>query len=157
LRHPLFVDEYDLTVDDKNRLLVPSQVRKAIVPDRDGEALFVVIGRNQVPWLYTERYYEYLVSTITNDLSPNDDQLAFDQLKFALASRLEFDKQNRVLIPDKTLKRAGIRKDVTLLGVRDHLELWNRTDWAAHRDELEKRSSEIEVRAKQARQGPSQV
>ena len=58
MRHLILYGEYELTIDDKNRLLVPSEVRKAIVPERDGEAFFLVVGINRVPWLYAERYYE---------------------------------------------------------------------------------------------------
>ena len=45
-------------------------------------------------------------------------------------------------------------KDVTLVGVRDHLELWNRADWEVRRGELENRSPEITARAKLVRQNP---
>jgi MraZ protein len=154
LRHLVLYGEYELSIDDKNRMLVPSEVRKSIDPERDGEAFFLVVGVNRVPWLYPERYYENLVSRDPGDVTPDEQKLAFDQMNFAMASRLEWDKQGRVLIPDKTLKRTGTGKEVTLIGVRDHLELWNRSDWEARREQLLDRSSEVALRAKQARQGP---
>jgi MraZ protein len=135
-------------------MLVPSEVRKSIDPERDGEAFFLVMGVNRVPWLYPERYYEQLVSRDPGDVTPDEEKLAFDQMNFAMASRLEWDKQGRVLIPDKTLKRTGTGKEVTLIGVRDHLELWNRSDWEARREQLLNRSSEVARLAKQARHGP---
>ncbi len=122
-------------------------------PDRDGEAMFLVFGTNGRPWLYPERQYEAMVAKIQQELAPTEDALAFDQMHFAMASRLEWDKQGRVLIPEKTLKRTGLGKEVTLIGVRDHLELWNRTEWDNHREALIARSSEIALRAKQARTG----
>ena len=154
MRHLVLYGEYELSIDDKNRMLVPSEVRKSIDPERDGEAFFLVVGVNRVPWLYPERYYENLVSRDPGDVTPDEQKLAFDQMNFAMASRLEWDKQGRVLIPDKTLKRTGTGKEVTLIGVRDHLELWNRSDWEARREQLLDRSSEVALRAKQARQGP---
>jgi DNA-binding transcriptional regulator/RsmH inhibitor MraZ len=33
-------------------------------------------------------------------------------------------------------KRTALEKEVTLVGVRDHLELWNRRDWEAERERL---------------------
>jgi MraZ protein len=154
LRHPLLFGEYELTIDDKNRLLVPSEIRKAIQPDRDGDAFFMVVGVNRLPWLYTERYYEMLANEIPADLAPGEDLLEFDQMRFAMTSRLEPDKQGRMLIPDKTLKRTGLGKEITLIGVKDHLELWNRADWEARREVLMARSSEVTLRAKQAMQAP---
>lgn len=151
MRHAILFGEYELTIDDKNRMLVPAEIRKALVPERDGEAFFMVVGLNQVPWLYPEKFYELLVSQEPADITPEEDLLAFDQVNYGLASRMEWDKQGRVLIPEKTLRRTGLGREVTVIGVRDHLELWNRQDWEIRREELIKRSSEIALRAKRAR------
>jgi len=153
VRHPVLFGEYELTIDDKNRLLVPADIRKAIPPE-SGEGFFLVQGSNRVPWMYPERYYEDLATRDPGDMTPSEDLLAFDQLHFAMASKLPWDKQGRVLVPEKVLMRASIGKEVTLIGARDHLELWNRADWEVRREELLNRSSEITARAKLARQNP---
>lgn len=151
MRHLVLYGEYELTIDDKNRMLIPSDVRKSLDSERDGDAFFLVFGTNRRPWLYPERQYERQVAEIQQDLAPTEDVLAFDQMLFAMASRLEWDKQGRVLIPEKTLRRTGLNREVTLIGVRDHLELWNRDEWEVQREALLTRSSEIALRAKQAR------
>lgn len=150
-RHPVLIGEYELTLDDKKRLLVPAEVRRAI-PAEYGEAFYLVLGTNRVPWLWPARFYEDLVMQVPSDMIPGDDTLAFDQLLFGMASKIECDKQGRVLIADRILKRGGIEKDVTLVGVRDHLELWGRNAWEARRNELEARAPEIYSRARLARQ-----
>jgi DNA-binding transcriptional regulator/RsmH inhibitor MraZ len=48
-----------------------------------------------------------------------------------------------------------LAREVTLIGARDHLEIWNRTDWDARREQLLARSAEVVIRAKQARQAPN--
>ena len=136
MQHAILFGEHELTIDDKNRMLVPAEIRKSLTPDRDGEAFFVVIGRNHRPWFYPERYYEHLVSQRQQGLTPDEDALAFDQYYFAMVSRVEWDKQGRMLLPEKTLRRTGIGKVVTLIGVREHCELWNRADWEARFEEL---------------------
>ena len=152
MRHPVLFGEYELTVDEKNRLLIPSEVRRAINQEEYGEAFFLVVGINRLPWIYPERYYERLVTQVPGDITPAQDQLAFDQLHFAMASRIEPDKQGRVVLPEKILKRVGItNREVTLIGARDHLELWNRADWEARREELERRGAEIAMAAKRTR------
>jgi len=139
VRHLLLYGEYELNIDEKSRLLIPSEVRKQLDPERDGDGFFLVVGVNRVPWIYPERYYEDLVAKRPAELTPGEDALAFDQFNFALASKLELDSQGRVGIPQKTMKRSGLEKEVTLIGVRDHLELWNRTDWERRRQALEER------------------
>lgn len=152
MRHGLLYGSYELTIDDKNRLLIPSEVRRAIIPERDGEAFFLIVGVNRRPWFYTEKYYEYLVNQQAPEITPGEESLAFDQMNFAMTSRVEWDKQGRVLVPDKTLRRTGTHKEVTLIGARDHLELWNRDEWSAREEQLDRQRGEIAVKARQARQ-----
>jgi len=152
LRHPVLYGEYELMIDDKHRLLVPSEVRRCMSPELDGEAFFLIVGINRKPWLYPARYYAELAAQQSQEITPGEDLLAFDQLNFAMASRLEWDKQGRMVLPEKTLRRTNTNKEVTLIGANNHLELWNRADWEARFEELFARSNEIALRAKQARQ-----
>ena len=156
MRHLVLSGNFDLTVDDKNRILVPSEVRKKLDPERDGEAFFLVTGRDGRLWLYPERYYEQLVSREPTALTPSEDMLDFDRLMLGLASRVEWDKQGRVLLPAQELKRAGIGKEVTLVGARDHLELWNRSDWETYRQALETRRRDLVEKIRQERDKPTQ-
>jgi MraZ protein len=146
--------EHELSIDDKNRMLVPSEIRKQIDPQLDGEAFFLVLGIDGRPWLYPEKHYEELVSRQRSELTPDEDSLDYDRMNLGMASRIEWDKQGRVLFPEKFLKRSGIGKEVTLLGVRDHLELWPRAAWEAERQVLEARRAEVALKARQARQTP---
>ena len=152
MRHPVLTGEFELNIDDKNRLLIPSEVRRSINQAEHGDGFFLVMGINRRPWLYPERYYENLVTAGPADIVPEHDSLAFDQLHFALASRVEPDGQGRLLLPQKILRRAGMQKEVTLIGVRDHLEVWNRADWDARIEELERQAAEIAIAAKRQRQ-----
>jgi MraZ protein len=141
--------EHELTIDEKNRLLVPADIRKAIDPARDGEALFLLVGLNRKPWFYTEKYYQSLVAKRQQDLTPDEDLLLFDQMNFSMISRVEPDKQGRLVLPEKLLRRTGIGKEVTMIGARDHLELWNRVEWEARFEENLTKLNEIAKKAKQ--------
>ena len=74
-------------------------------------------------------------------------------------SRAALDLAAALVIPAKALRRTGLGegdRDVTLIGVRDHLELWRRSDWDAREAELARRHNEIvALRARQARRGDS--
>jgi len=148
----MFFGEHELTIDPKNRMLVPSDIRKQINPGRDGDAFFLVPGVNDRPWLYVERYYEELVNRQRRELTPDEDQLAYDRMNLAMAFRLEWDKQGRILFPEKWFKRAGISRDITLIGSADHLELWNRSDWEVERELLNAKRAEIALKVRQARE-----
>ena len=62
---------------------------------------------------------------------------SYSRLFFARAQRLEIDKSGRVRIPKELAALAGIRKEVVLVGVRDHIELWDKQHWDSYLDENE--------------------
>ncbi len=45
------------------------------------------------------------------------------------AVRVELDRQGRIRIPAELAQRASLQKETVLLGVLDHLELWDRQQW----------------------------
>ncbi|MGD1276641.1 MAG: hypothetical protein ABR964_05390 [Tepidisphaeraceae bacterium] len=146
LRTPFFYGEYDLSIDAKNRLLVPATIRKLIVPEIHGDA-FCVRVRDRVLWLYPELYYRRLANFgIRPQIAPSENIRDADHLHFALAARVEWDNQGRVVLPDRLLREAQLGKEVTLIGTRDHLELWNRQDWAKHRAHISEQRAAIEAR-----------
>jgi MraZ protein len=154
LKHGLLYGSIELSIEEKNRALVPSEIRKQLNPERDGSALFLIVGLNRKIWLYAEKYYESLAAEQKQEISPGEDALMFDQMTFSMAEKREWDSQGRIVLPDKLLKRTGTNKEVTLIGARDHLELWNRADWEAWELELDRRRSEIAQKARQAHQTP---
>src|SRR5450432_1335286 len=131
---PFLYGEYDLTVDSKNRLLVPSEIRKLMVPETDGEAFFLTL-RRKVPCLFPDKYYKRLVnSQILPDITPDEDQEEYDEYKFGLARLIEWDAQGRIVLPEKIINRAELGREVTLVGRRDHLAIRNRGVWEKRAD-----------------------
>ena len=155
MRHLLLIGEYDLGIDDKNRLSLPADIRKLINSDRDGDSFILILGRNGKPWLYPEKYYEQMVFQEEPEITPEEEQLDFDHMNFALADKITWDSQGRMLIPEKTMKRTALGKEITLIGARDHLELWDRAEWQVRREGLLARRTEVAVRAKKIRRNPS--
>lgn len=122
---------HELSVDNKNRLSVPFAIRRKLSED-DGHSFYVVPGRRKGTLaLYPEKHYERLRADLPADDSLSDEAFAYRQFEAAASALVDPDSQGRVLIPERLLKRAGLKKEVVLIGVRDHLELWNRADFEA--------------------------
>jgi MraZ protein len=144
----LLSGNYELVVDDKNRLSLPAEVRRAIDPDLDGTFFYAVTGTNGKLWLWPEKQYELHAAGRSSNIAPDENDLLFDHLSFALAQKVEWDKQGRMGIPEKVMRKTGLGREVTLAAARDHLELWDRAEWSAHETELERRRAEIVARGK---------
>jgi MraZ protein len=62
-----------------------------------------------------------------SDLSSKGRQLS--RMFFSMAFEAGLDRQGRVLIPPKLAEYAGLQRDVTLAGVDDRLEIWDKQEW----------------------------
>ena len=141
----LFAGKHDLLIDDKNRLLIPSQFRKKIDPDVDGKSLFVnlklvklnVLENVFIPWIYPEAFYRNMVNRQAPPvLEPSEEQQEYSRFNQGMGAELEWDNQGRVVLPEDILGTAALGKVVTLVGAQEHLELWNRAKWTAYRERL---------------------
>ena len=56
---------------------------------------------------------------------------------FAGASQGELDRQGRLVVPNALLEYARLGREVTVAGVHDHLEIWDRASWRRQEHERE--------------------
>ena len=124
----LFVGEFDQAIDDKRRLAIPAALRDQIDPAVDGEGFFLVLGGRRHLWMYPDGYYRHLCATLKRSPLPTRGGQKLG-LFFAMARHLKPDKQGRVVLPDKSVRRAIIDEQVTLVGHDDHIEVWPRQQW----------------------------
>ena len=125
----LLTGEYQHTIDDKSRVLISNKLRSQIDVEQFGSNFYLVLGANGVLCLYPEKCFEQIVLSVAPQTTAADEAVAFERMSFALASKVELDAQGRLLVNEKLRKRAGLKDGITLVGVRDHIELWNTESW----------------------------
>jgi MraZ protein len=124
-----FVGTYELTIDAKNRLSIPLAVREKMNTESEGRAWYVVPGRRQKTLaIYPERYFESRRKEYPGEEQLSDEAYEWRQFEYSQTALVDPDSQGRVLIPERLLNMAGIQRDVALIGMQDHLELWNRAE-----------------------------
>ncbi len=140
----LFTGEHDYTIDAKGRMAIPPDVRASMHPDEDGSAFFLTLGSHRTLCLYPEKVFHRLVSQIEESLVAEEPVEDFNRLVFPLATRLEFDSAGRVKVPERMRQRAGLANGkITLIGVRDHLEIRDRAEWLAEVEESLEKQEEV--------------
>ena len=65
---------------------------------------------------------------------------------FAGAVAVAPDKQGRIVLPTSLLEEAGIAREVTVAGMYDHLEIWDRAKWRAHLHKVEGSAEDVAER-----------
>ncbi len=155
-----FVGMYELTIDAKNRLSIPHAIRSKMNCDTDGRSFYVAPGqRRGTLAIYPERYFEQTRAKFPADEQLSQEGYEWRQFEYSQSALLDPDGQGRILIPERLLKRAGIEREVTLIGVQDRLELWSRAEFDQFQsgkwpDYPQQRAAAMkELRALQAAQG----
>ncbi len=145
----LLTGEYQHVIDNKSRVLISNKLRNQIDFEEHGSNFYLVLGANGILCLYPEKYFERIALAVAPGSTAPDEAVTFERMSFALASKIELDNQGRLLLNEKLRKRAGLKDDVTLVGVRDHIELWNSQDWEQY---LNDHMAQYQKQMTQARQ-----
>jgi MraZ protein len=145
----LLTGEYQHVVDEKGRVLISNKLRNQIDVDEHGSNFYLVLGANGILCLYPEKYFEQIVLAVAPTATAPDEAVAFERISFALSSKVELDGQGRLLLNERLRKRAGLEKQITLVGVRDHIELWNNGSWEQY---LADNMAQYQKQMSQARQ-----
>jgi len=145
----MLTGEYEHTLDEKGRLFVANKLRSQIDVQEHGSSFYLVMGASGILCLYPEKYFQQIALAGAPGTAAPDEAVAFERLSFALASKVELDRQGRLLLSEKLRKRAKLNNTLTLVGIRDHIELWNTNDWEKY---LTDNLSQYEQQMMQARQ-----
>jgi len=125
----MLVGSYKHKQDSKGRTVLPSRFRGEL-----SSSVVATIGIDRCIALYPVSRWEELILKL-NDLStfkkPTRD---FRRVLLSMATELEIDASGRVLFPSALREYAGIDQEVTLIGLEDHLEVWDSTRWEEQRD-----------------------
>ena len=125
----LLTGEYKHVVDNKSRVLISNKLRNQIDVDEHGSNFYLVLGANGILCLYPEKYFEQIALAVAPGTTAPDEAIVFERISFAMSSKVELDGQGRLLLNELLRKRAGLKDQITLIGVRDHIELWNTENW----------------------------
>jgi len=156
----VFTGTYEHSIDAKNRLAIPSEVRSLLCekPGQSGSIfLYVTLGEGQALCLYTEERFEQRATELDHSELDSDQLLGYERLMFSLSKRIEMDKQGRVRLPENLLKMAKLDPDVVLIGVKDHLEIRCREAWYTHVQQMLELQPQIMMNPRRAMGRSKQV
>lgn len=142
----MFIGLHELTIDQKNRINIPTSVRAGLGVDGQGTRLYLVPGEyRRTLALLPER--EFVAMARALQQIPIGDKAARSRsLFFAAASQaLDVDKSGRVVLPQQLLEFAGIKREIVLAADFNRWLIMNREEglqflkvlWDSHSQELD--------------------
>lgn len=135
----MLVGEYDFTLDAKNRVAIPARLRSAFA-----QGITLTRGSDSCIAGYSPEDYEKFIDAVFDE-APGLSRRgrAVRRFNTSSATPLELDGQGRVTIPTKLLQFAGVSREVTIIGVRDHIEIWDRAAWTEYIRRQEEEADDI--------------
>jgi len=125
--------EYEHTLDEKNRLTLPARFRP-----RFAEGLVLTRGMDNSLSIFAKEEFSSVIEARLAKL----DQLSREgrlmhRFYFSGAVEAVPDRQGRVMVPQALLQSAGLEREVIVVGVFDHLEVWDRATWRGYMKQVE--------------------
>ena len=137
----MLLGEHEHTLDDKNRLTLPAKLRGAFA-----EGVILTAGLDGCLYAYPRFEWEVLAERIRSLDPLAEGSRVMRRVFFGAAAPGELDRQGRMVIPGTLLGRAKLGRDVTVLGVWDHLEIWDRATWRTRQTDDEGRAEDVAER-----------
>ena len=139
----VFYGESPHTLDAKNRVFVPKRFQDELSRTPEGALVaFVSWGQDACLYLFSESGFQRALEELKTRVFSATDLRAAQRVFFANTARVELDGSGRLLIPEKLRQRAGLEKDVVMVGVQDRAEIWAKTAWeryeSSHLDKLDR-------------------
>ena len=123
----MFFGSFAHTLDEKGRLMIPRKMREEL-----GYKVYIMQGFDGSLSIYTEDRFLLLSEEFTRlpfNQKKNRDYL---RAQFASTYDMDVDKLGRVQIPAALLKKFDISRNVVVLGMGDHIEIWDSAKYEAY-------------------------
>ncbi len=124
----MFRGRFYHTIDPKGRLSIPSKFRDAVEKEY-GEKRLVVVPNDHCLEVHPFKEWERIEAKVKALPQMDRDVQQFNRLYVSRAVDAAFDGQGRIQIPPDYRERAGLQKDVVLVGGVLTFEIWNKERW----------------------------
>ncbi|MGM9630833.1 division/cell wall cluster transcriptional repressor MraZ [Butyricicoccus sp.] len=122
--------EYQHTLDTKGRLFIPAKLREEL-----GDSFVVTKGLDECLFLYPLDAWKALEEKIRQ--LPMSKSRNLQRFFLSAAADVTVDKQGRIVVPPVLRNHAKLEHDVTIIGVLDRAEIWDRQKWDEYNGQLD--------------------
>lgn len=134
----MFMGEYRHNLDAKGRIIVPAKFREEL-----GETMIVTRWLDGCLAIYTQEQWQALYEKLQTLPSTKREARRFTHMIMAKAAECDIDSQGRIRLPNPLIEEAALEKECVVIGVSDHVEIWDTKRWNAYYDEASESFEDI--------------
>ncbi len=119
--------EYQHTIDAKGRVNFPVKLREEL-----GDSFVIAKALDNCLSVYSNEDWEIFERKIAAQPMKGRKLQRFYSANF----ECEPDSQGRIVIPQILREYAGLKKDITIVGIQNRAEIWDAQAWREYNSEL---------------------
>ena len=116
----MFFGSFAHTLDEKGRLMIPRKMREDL-----GFKVYIMKGFDGSLSIYTVERYQKLAEEFYNLPFTQQRNRDYLRVQFATTYEIDVDKLGRLQLPTALLNKFNISRNVIVLGIGDHIEIWD--------------------------------
>ena len=136
----MYFGYFEHTLDEKGRLSLPRKLREGL---SEGSLLYILKGFEGCLSVYSEAEFQKLCEEANKISYTKKNDRAYLRVMLASVVELSLDKVNRLQLPTQILNKYQISRNVALIGVRDHFEIWDLETYKAYEKDALARFEDI--------------
>ena len=125
----MLMGEFNHTIDNKNRLIIPSKLRSEL------EGATITRGLDKCLAIYPKNEWDKIVNKLATLPFTKSDARNVNRFIFSGASTIVFDKMGRINLPANLVSYASLVKDCVIIGVNERVEVWDKEAFDAFMNE----------------------
>ena len=133
------------SLDEKCRVAVPKLFRDELLLEQE-RRLFLAPETDRSLSLFSVAVLERRAQRLGELSGPPGHAKNYMRLYYSQAEQVEVDSQGRIRLPERLKGFASIQQEVVLIGVHDHVEIWDKGLWeqflATHSTDFDRLASE---------------
>ena len=138
----LFKGSEIYSLDAKGRVSVPAKMRKGIAPEAN-ETFALTRGMDKCIVAYPLDEWQKYIEKFKGLNQFDNLQRFFLRVVLPWQEDVEIDAQQRITIPKRLLDFAGIDSKVKIVGMLDHLELWNPEEFDKYMNSIDESYEDV--------------
>ena len=142
----MFRGTTELVIDDKGRIMLPVKFREALYK-REETLLILTISLDKCLVAYPTAEWMEKASKIRNRPEVTIFDRDLKRLILGSANDCPLDKQGRILVPYTLKTKTNLEKNVVLVGMDDHFEIWNSERFYGNMQQIMDSPETAEIRA----------
>ena len=134
----MFIGEYAHNLDAKSRIIIPAKFREAL-----NTSFILTRGLDGCLTIYSNEQWEKIFEKLNKLPSTKKATRQYIHMLTSRATECTLDNQGRIQIPSFLSKPVNIIKECVIVGVNDHIEIWNKEAWESYYDEASASFEEV--------------